>query len=325
MTLDMIIAADETGSFRDSTKETLALVTLVTITDVEWIRFFRFMTALFPQGFKGIKGHNLNPDQRKKILRYIGRKPSIKYTCFLYDLRNDSDKWVTTHKEGQLQRIEESIKNMGDKLKPSYIADLKLHMNQVRRYSIADYSKFVLYTELLIAWQQFFLFDYIFIHTKNDSWRMHHIWDSQNEPNKFLRLVRNTMILTTNEQNPNYSIFTPKEWGKNHPFLIYHAAEGDINRQDGSKFYEDVIIGNEKSDERLFLPDFIGYIIYSSILNNEQRDWLVNLKQIWQNRSYTITSKHPSGYYHITSFDKSRNPKDVNPLIRSHWQAMKKI
>lgn len=222
-----------------------------------------------------------------------------------------------------MRKAKEKIEQMKNELQPSYIKDLKLYLNQLKKYAIGDYAKFVMFTELFIEWQRFFQFDYLYTHIKNDSWRMHHIIDTQNQPNKFVRLLQSTLKLTTSELNPNYGIDTPKEWGTNHPFIVYHSKDGNIERHDASKFYEDFRIGDEKVDAPLVLPDIIGYTILFSILNRKEKAWLKHLKRLWQNRSFAITTKYKEGYYHITTFDKSRSPRDVNPAIKEYWATMK--
>ncbi|MDP2672163.1 MAG: hypothetical protein Q8O68_01485 [Candidatus Daviesbacteria bacterium] len=323
----MIVALDETGDFRDPKGKKFGLVTLVTITDSEWDKFSAFMATIFPSGFAGVKGKTLTKEQRGRILKYIGKKPEIKYTTTLYDLSGGSDDWVNYHKNETVRRADASIEAMKAKLQPSYIKDIRLYLNQLKNYSVGDYAKFVMYTELFIEWQKFFQFDYFYTHIKNDAWRLHHILDTQNQPNKFIRLIQATMILTTSELNPSYGIYTPQEWLKDHPFIKYHSHEGDINRHDARKFYEDFRIGDEKSEPALFLPDFIGYTIYNSILNRNTNEWLMNLKRLLQNRSLTMTNKqrNPANYYIISGFDKAKDPKDVNPIVKEHWRLMKAL
>ena len=323
--LELIVVADETGSFRDKTGKSFGIVTLVTITDREWIKFSTFMNGIFSGGFVGVKGRNLTKYQRERILKYIGSKPEIKYTAFLYDLNSGADNWVDHHKKETIRRADEKMKAMSRQLKPSYIKDLRLYLNQLNNYSIGDYAKFVMFTELFRGWQQHFQFDYVYTHVKNDSWRMHFIIDTQNQPSKFIRLVQATLKLTTNELNSDYGIFTPQEWGQKHPFITYHSKDGDINKHDANKFHEDFRIGDEKIDEPLVLPDIIGHTIMFSILNRRETMWLKYLKRLKQNRSFTITTKHDKGYYHITGFDRSKDYLDVNPIIKEHWIMMKNI
>ncbi len=323
----MIVAVDETGSFRDNTGKTVGIVTLVTVTDSEWVKFSTFMSENIPRSITKIKGSTLTIAQRERVLKYLGSKPEIKYTAFLYDLSSGNDQWVEYHKTETIKKAKGTIKAMGNQLKPSYVKDIRLYLNQLGNYSIGDYAKFVMFTELFIEWQKFFQFDYVHTHIKNDSWRMHFIIDTQNQPNKFIRLVQATLVLTTSDLNPNYGINTPQEWIDGHPFIDYHSKIGDIQRHDGRKFYEDFKIGNEQDNPQLFLPDVIGYTILNSILRRKEKRWLMNLKRLRQNRSWAITNKfkHPDGYYHITGFVKSKDPKNVLPMIKEHYRLMKHL
>lgn len=321
----MFIAIDETGQFRDQTGKNIGIVTLVTITESEWLKFLAFANKTVPQGLNNSKGKTLTAFQRERVLKYIGSKPEIKYTAYLYDLSGGNDQWVEYHKSETIRKAEDKIKVMGNRLKPSYVKDLRLYLNQLGNYSVGDYAKFVMFTELFTEWQRFFQFDYVYTHIKNDSWHMHFIIDTQNQPNKFVKLVQATLKLTTSELNPNYGIYTPKEWIADHPFIEYHSKDGDTQRHDGQKFYEDFVIGNEQDNLQLFLPDIIGHTLLNSILRRKEKRWLMNLKRLKQNRSLTITNKfkNPDGYYHITGFDKSKDPKDVLPMVKEHYKLMR--
>jgi len=321
----MLVLVDETGSFRAMKDKNFGIVTLVTITDSELDNFDSFMLNMFPAGYSNIKGKTLRDAEREKILKYIGKKPEIKYTAFLYDLTSGTDEWVNYHRNETIRRTENKLEEMKDQLFPSYTADMNLFLNQIRKYSIADYAKYVMFTEIFIEWQQFFQFDYVYTHISRDSWDMRHVIDMQNEPNKFKRLVTNTMILTTNEQNPNYRIYTPKEWGEKHPFIVKHSQKDDIRKQNGRVFFKDLKITTEQEEPRLILPDLIGYIIMNSILKRDQKKWLMSLKRITQNRSLTMIHKRKSNYYKITGFNKIKNPYDVHPPLREHDRKMRSL
>lgn len=323
----MLVAVDETGQFRDNTGKSVGIVTLVTVTENEWSKFLVFANGTIPQGLDNSKGKTLTDVERERVLKYIGSKPEIKYTAFLYDLSGGDDKWVEFHKNETIRKAEGKILIMGNQLKASYVKDLRLYLNQLRNYSIGDYAKFVMFTELFTEWQRFFQFDYVYTHTKNDSWRMHFIIDTQNQPNKFIRLVQATLKLTTSELNPNYGIYTPQEWIAGHPFIEYHSKDGDLQKHDGQKFYEDFVVGSEQDNLQLFLPDVIGYTILNSILKRKEKRWLMHLKRLKQNRSLTITNKFkdPDGYYHITGFDKSKDPKDILPMVKEHHRLMRNL
>lgn len=318
----MYVAVDETGYFKDKTGTEIGLVTLVSITDSEWQSFQTFAQKVIPEGIENTKGKLLTDDQRTKLMKYIGKKQEIKYTSYLYDLSGGSDQWVNFHRAETIKRAEKNITAMGKKLKPTYVSDIRLLLRQLNNLSVSDYSKFVMFTEIIIGWQQYFQFDYVFTHTSRDSWIMNITVDMQNQPQKFIRLIQSMLILTTNERNPNYGIYTPKEWGSDHPFIKRHTVDNDMHRHNAREFYKDFKIGNEKENPILFLPDLIGYVIYTSILRQKQKKWLKLLKRIKPNRSLTITTKHKSGFYHITGFDKSKNPRKVNPAIKSHWNSV---
>ncbi len=321
----MYVVLDETGSFRDSTKKRFGIVTLVTITDAEWSSFQKFMDRLFPQGLMGVKGKTINDEVRKKVLNYINAHQEIKYTSFIYDLTSEDETWVERHCTETIKKAEEKIVEMGDQLQPSYVDDLRLYFDQLRNYSVGDYAKFVMFTEIFLEWQRFFQFDYVYTHVSRDEWRMHHIIDTQNQPNKFIRLVQATMILTTSELNHKYSIYTPEEWDAEHPYLVYHSENGDVHHHNAKKFFEDFIIGSEQEHLQLFLPDFIGYTIMSSITKRNEKKWLKNLYKLWPNRSLALSHGGKKDYYRVTGFDKSRDRSSVNFAIKEHFQLMKSI
>ena len=65
----MIIAVDETGSFRAGKDLTYGLISLVSITDSEWVKFSSFMDRLYPKGWKDVKGKLLPLDKREAIFK----------------------------------------------------------------------------------------------------------------------------------------------------------------------------------------------------------------------------------------------------------------
>jgi len=321
----MIIAVDETGDFRRSSDQKFGIVSLVTITDSEWIKFSNFIHKHFPNGFENLKGKTLSNIEREKVLKYIGSKQEIRYSAFVYDLSGGKDESVEYHKSETINRAKEKLKILEKDLNPSYINDTLLYLNQLRSYSIGDYAKFTAFTELFINWQKYFLFDYVFTNIKNDSWNLKIVVDTQNQPNKFLRLVKNTLKLTTNELNPNYRIYTPKEWPPNHPFLNNNSETGNIHRQDGNKFYKNFIIGKEEEYPELFLPDFVGHTIQNSILKRNEKKWLKNLKRVKPNRSLSIKNKNSESYYKIIGFDRDKDSKDILLELKEHYNLMREI
>lgn len=285
------------------------------------------MKVVFPQGVSDLKGKKLKEQDLDKLLDYISRKSGIKYTAFLYDLSGGDDEWVNFHRNETVRKAKLTIEKMRDQLFPSYVKDIELYLNQLKKYSVGDYAKYVMYTEILLQWQQFFAFDYIFLSVKKDTWNMHHVLDTQNQPKKFIRLIQATMKLTANHLNPNYRIITPAEWPINHPYFKKYRYKGDINLHDANKFFEDFKIDDEQNNPVLLLPDAIGYVIYKSILNQHDEKWLHRLHKMKQNRSWALINKFkdPDGYYHITGFNRVKNPRDVLPLVKSHYVAMKRF
>ena len=325
----MIIAVDETGSVKQGNSLEYGLVTLTTISDSEWIKFSNFMNNLYPNGWKYIKGTNITHNNRKKILKYIGKKQEIKYTTFLYDLTFGTDKWVKYHQSEEVKRFNKSINDIKRKKgHAKYISQLELLRNQLGNLSVSDYSKFIMIFELFIEWQKFFQFDYFYTHIKNDSWKMKYVVDTQNKPDKFKSLLKNVIQLTTNELNPDYKIYSPQEWIKDHPFNKIYGITNMINSFNGKLFYSDFTIGNELSDPQLLIPDLIGNTIHKSIEKRKRPMWLKILKRIKQNRSYTITNKVTGNnyqYYLIRGFNKKRDRKTVSKALKEHCVSMSKI
>ncbi len=320
----MFIVLDETGDFKDPKSKRFGLVTLVTITDSELRKFDSFMLSIFPKGYGEIKGRMLSESEREKVLKYISSKPEIKYTSLVYDISFGGDDSVKIHAEKSLTKLEAAIGGLKN-LSPKGKQQFELLRNQLRKYKIGDYAKFVIYTEVFIAWQQYFHFDYIYTHLKRDSWELHFILDSQNEPSKFQDLLKKMLGLTTNELNPNYSIYTPNEWDKSHPLVQRYSEKGDVNRINGKDFYQDLIVGDEKTYPSLFLPDVIGYTIYNSILNCHNVRGLKFLKRLRPNRSMTLTHGGKNGYYTVGGFGGVILAPDMNEILREHYTLMSKI
>ncbi len=325
----MIVAVDETGSFNEGGSLEYGLVTLVTATDNEWKKFSSFMDGLYTNGWNDIKGTNITDENRQKILKYIGKKQEIKYTSFLYDLTPGTDAWVNWHKNEQVKRVEKAIASVKEKQgHPNLIRELELIRNQIRNQSVSDYSKFIMIFELFVQWQRFFQFDYVFTHPANDSWEIRHIVDTQNKPDKFRWLLKSMLSLTTSELNPDYGIYSPKEWSASHPFNKIYGVEGQIHRLNAKLFYKNFKIGNELQDLELLLPDLIGNSIHKSIKYSKDKSWLKLLKRLKSNRSLTITNKvygNNHQYYLIRGFDRLRSKKSVNPILKEHCLLMSKI
>lgn len=325
----MIVTVDETGSFKEKGDIEYGLVTLVTITDSEWIKFSEFMKNLYPAGWHEIKGTNISLENRIKIIKYIGKKPEIKYTTFLYDLTSGTDEWVNYHRNEEVKRLNKTIEDIKNKKgHQSLISELELLRNQLGNLTVSDYSKFIMIFELFVEWQKYFQFDYFYTSPQNDSWKMKHIIDTQNKPNKFKNLLKNLIMLTTNELNPSYGINSPKEWMVNHPFNKIYGVPNRPEAFNGKLFYKDFKIGTEQKDLQLILPDLIGNTIHKSIKNREKPMWLKLLRRLKPNRSLTITNKVSGNkyqYYLVRGFDRLRERKAVSPAIKEHSILMSKV
>lgn len=320
----MIISVDETGDFKAGAGRNFGLVILTSITDSGYDKFLSFLDKVFPSGYVGIKGNTIAPKQRKIILNYIGHKPDIKYTAFLYDLAGGTEEWVEKHRSGQLEKIKQSVKEKEKLLTDSYLKDINLLINQVAKYSTADYSKFVMFFELFMKWQRFFMFDYITTDHNKDSWDMHFVIDTQGQSGKFLRLLEAYLILTTHN-NPKFSIVTPEELGIDHPYVVKYAYKNNVNLHDGKKFFSDLRIGDDKKEPSLLLPDLIGHVIQRSINEYNNGLYLKDLYKLRKNRSIIQTITNPNAYFTIYGFDRTRNKKDTALLLKKHHYYMRKF
>lgn len=318
----MIIAVDETGSFRAGKDLSYGLTVLVTVTDSTWSDFVKYANSLFPDGWEDIKGNTIGEKEREQLIKFISKRDEFKYVAHLYDLGFGEDLVVKEH-----QNIQKA-KFLGHKVKPSMQRELQLLHNQLGNLSVSDYSKFILIFELFVEWQRFFQFDYVYTHPSRDSWILWHIVDTQNKPEKFKDLVKKMLILTTSNLNPSYGIYSPAEWKKNHPFNERHCVDGDVAKQSGRVFFENFEIGNEQSDPCLILPDLIGHTIHKSIANPKGKRWLKLLRRLKNNRSLTMTNKKtgkPEQYYLVRGFDKNRGSENVAEEIKEHYRLMRDL
>lgn len=322
----MFVAIDETGFFRDTSTGKIGIVTITTITDNAWGKFFSFLDSTFPSGWQDVKGNSISNLDRERVLKYIGSHQEIKYSSVVFDLSYGSDDAIKEHKRLQLEKLETSVEKIKDKLKKSYLKDIELLRNQIRNLSLGEYAKFIFITELFVEWARYFQFDYLYTPIKNDHWKLFHIVDMQVKPEKFKRIVRSFMKLTMNHLNPKAGVYTPAEWGKDHPFIKIYSYEGNPKLQDGNKFFENFKIGNEQEDPQLFLPDIIGNTIYLSITRRGDKKWLKFLKRLKPTRSVALTIvRRNAGYYKVSGFDKTKDPFEVNQEIKEHWKLMKEL
>ena len=320
----MIIAVDETGDFKATPTANVGLVVLVSITDEGYNKLLSFLNVIFPNGLSGIKSNAMTEKQRRIVLNYIAHKPYIKYTAVLFDLSSGGEKSVQAHRNGQIEKIKSAVEEKKSLFKASYLEDIKLLINQIGAYSISDYARFVMFFELFMGWQRVFMFDYINTERIKDSWNMNITIDTQNKPNKFLRLLKSYLTLTTHN-NPNFTIMTPAELGTDHPYLLNHSYENNLELHDGKKFFKDMKIGDDKQDPCLLLPDLIGHTIQKSIKQFNNGLYIKDLYRIRNNRSIALTLKNPNSYFTILGFDKSKGKKDVADILKAHHYTMRKF
>ncbi len=322
----MVIGVDETGTFKLKSGNEFGLVTLVTVTDQEWGSFQTFINTNFPKTFGQVKGSNISINQREKILKYIGKRSEIRYTAIIFDLNFGSARIVEAHKINQIVKIQDWIVNNLTNSQHTLIADMELLRNQIINLSTADYIKFFLVTMIFMHWQRFFQFDYLYTNISRDKWLMHHVIDTQTKPDRFMRLVKRTLALTTNYLNPNYGIYTPQGWKSTHPFIKNHSFNGQTALQDGKKFYADFKVGNEQDNHILFLPDLIGNTIYKSIVNTDDIVLLKLLKRIKQNRSIAMTKAgRINNYYILAGLSGTNSDVESNPIFQSHYIKMRDL
>ena len=327
----MYIATDETGSFREGKDLEYGIVTLVTITDKEWLKLKALLDQLFPNGWSKIKGSNIDDANREKIIKYIGKKHEIKYTAFLFDLTFGTDEWVKFHRDGQVNKVQIAINSLKkDNGHPNLISEMELLGRRLNRLSNADYSKFILIYDLYREWLQYYQFDFVYIHRDNDSWDLNHIIDNQSRAGNFKTVLDQMLILTTNHLNPDFTTYSPQELkNTNHPFeLKYSTQFNGKNAIDGHKVFKNLRISNEQDDPVLFLPDLIGNTIHKSIKNRHQKRWLKMLKRLSSNRSLTMNNKFREGknnYYLVRGFDKTMERYKLNPIISEHWSLMNNL
>lgn len=327
----MYITIDETGSFREGKDLEYGLVTLVSITDKELEKLKKYVDSIFPEGWSTLKGKTIDDIRREKLLKYIGTKHEIKYTSILFDLTFAKDDWVNHQRDGQVQKvtvaIEDLEKNGGH---PNLIKEMKLLRSRLSKLSNADFSKFILIYELYREWLQYYQFDWLYVHPKNDNWDLNHIIDNQSRAGNFKTLLEQMLILTTNHLNKDFKTFSPEELkGVDHPFEKKHSTVfNGKSAIDGHKIFQNLKISNEQDDPVLLLPDLIGHTIHKSIKHRQEQKWLKMLKRIKSNRSITLNNRFREGkdnYYLVRGFDRSKTKYDMNPIINEHYTLMSVI
>jgi hypothetical protein len=321
----MHIFTDESGHFVESENSEWGIIVMVSISDSALKDFEDFIIKLMPDDYHSFKASNLDFKIREKILKYIGSRHEIKYSAFVYDYKSTSMDAATKHRSGQIQKIEKTIDSaVNNKANPSMISEVKLIRNQLNKMSISDYIKTILVTESYKEWSRTFLFDFLYIDKLRDSWKLHHILDMQNKPERFVKVVYSLLYLTTNNLAGNkFRVHVPSELANDHPLITNYETSEGINMKEVMMSRR---CGDDKKDIGLKLPDIISNTLFKSICNRNEIKWLRALKRVKSNVSIT----HKRGrnqrvaYYTILSLmaDLSTGPSDS---IREHWDAMKAV
>jgi hypothetical protein len=326
----MYVAIDETADFTESGKHRFGVVTLVSSSDKAWEAFTQRMDTILLE-WKTTKSNDIRNSIRKKILNEITLRNEIKYYAYAYDISPDADYWAEWHKTQQAERIQIAIDNcLSEKSPKTLIEDLQLLKNQLSKYSVADYAKFILIFDLLAEWNKYKLFDYVYMNPNRDTWDFSIFIDTQSKSTKFERLVQSMLVLTTNERNHKYKSFFPVELGPDHPYIQKYAVKLPDNRQgtietDGRKIYPRINVTSEQISPQIFLPDFIGSILHKSIFyqhNIENHKLLVKLTSA---RSLALNNKFvrsKNNYYHIRTFNKNLKSNEVSQIFKDHYKII---
>lgn len=327
----MYISIDETGSFREGKDLEYGLITLVSITDLEWEKLKLYLSRMYPKGWGKLKGSNINYVDRSKLIKYIGKKHEIKYTTLLFDLNFGTDERIEYHRSGQLGKLDKCINSLSTSNgHPNLINDLEVMRRRLNSMSKSDYTKFILIYELYREWMQYYQFDFININQKNDTWDLKHRIDNQSRAGNFKTILEDMLTLTTSHLNPDYIPYSPIELkDKNHPFETKHSIVIDGHSAiDGHKIFNDLKISNEQDDPVLLLPDLIGNTIHKSIKFRKQKVWLKLLRHLSSNRSLVMNNRHRSGknnYYLVRGFNIDSKESFGNRIIQEHWELMNQL
>lgn len=335
----MHIAIDETADFVEAGNNNYGIVTLVTITDKAWDQFCERLSQVLPD-WKNTKSSIIPNSIRKKIIKELTLRNEVHYFSYVYDIGESANDFVEQHKTEQARRIDLAINDCKAFGSPqSLIDDLVLLKNQLRRYSVSDYAKFILIFDLIVEWNKYHLFDLVHLPAHRDSWSFHLVIDTQNKPQKFERLISAMMILTTSERNPDYHSYIPTEWSslaKQHPYIEKYAISDTNDLQESSsikidakKVYPNVVVSSEQTNPQLFLPDFIGNMIHRSISDagkiSENHKLLAKLRS---SRSLGMNNKDRrsrNNYYIIRTFNADLQPDGYSPIFTKHYNQMKHL
>lgn len=319
----MYIVSDETGPFESERSGDFCLITIVTLPDIECKLFEEWLKREFPENVSSIKGNtNLPIADRLKIIKYIQKRPDIKYACIALDLGLSKKSDVEYHQNGILEKLDEYI-GVVRKVNPSNISlvkDISLLKNQIKKLKRVDFIKFYMWAILYIDWYQFSQFDYVNLSIKRDSWDMHHIIDTQSKSTTFVKLLTAYVKMTTTMGVNNYRVYSPKEWSLDHPYNKKYGTEKGI---DGKIFYKDFKIGDDKSELILKLPDIIGNTLFKSINKVTAKELLKIVKRLKGNRTWMVKKLGESYFYKMIRLNKEANYQESK--LSKHYGALKNL
>ncbi|MDO8618623.1 MAG: hypothetical protein Q7R49_01615 [Candidatus Daviesbacteria bacterium] len=317
----MNVFTDESGHFVESPNSEWGILVVCTITDKALGEFSTYYMNLLGENWPKAKASQLDFNTRRTLLKYIGRHPEIQYSAFIYDYKSTSGDSISSHKLGQVKKLEEAIERTRPIAKhQSLITSLELLRNQLRKLSSSDYLKVIMTFTYYKEWIQTFPFDYVYTNTSRDSWEMKHVFDMQNAPEKFVKLIYSLLYLTTNSlAGANFPLYFPTEWPKDHPyFQNYHTSEGTDMR----KLLSNRRCGDDTKDIGLKLPDLISNTLLRSIQRQNEIQWIKILGYIKSSRSFLHKKGGRTGYYKTIAFPGG---SDIHPSskIKRHWDLMK--
>lgn len=317
----MKIFIDESGDFDESARSKIGIIVIVSIPDKALNKFSDYLGKLLGEKAPTFKSSDLSMSERERIINYVGKHNSIKYSAFVFDHKSISEKGITNHKNGQLKKLESAIQSAkANKSNPKLVSDLELLYRQIKNFKSPDYLKMTLISHAYEFWAQTCLFDFYYIPVHADSWEFEHIFDMQNNATTFIRLTYNLLSLGTNHLHPNApKIATPIDWPSDHPI---HQKYGKPIGMDMREFYKRRRCGNDQIDLGLKIPDIISNTMFRSFRNLNEEKYFELIAKLWPNRSFTHKRNGGKNYYQINSLYDSNQESKPSELILSHWKKM---
>lgn len=308
----MKVLVDETGIFELKNRNDFASITLVTIPTTEEKPFLKLLDSIQKGYLRRIKGTNIRFSDRVKIFFHIKSSPYIKYSLAVTSGSLHAETSIKDFKKAQLGKLQKSIeipKKIGN---VSLVKDLELLKNQANNLSIGDFAKFIFICNQIIDWQRVFLYDYLNYPEDKESWLFEFIIDSLNKPEKMKRLAKSFIYLTTNNLNPNYGVFLPKEWLPKHKFVKRYDTKAGLNAK---KLFKNLSFCSDEEEPLLVIPDLIGNSFLRATNNPDNIAYLELIKMLDKNRSLFMTLKQKNNYFIVTGLDRSMG-LGMHPNIR---------